>query len=118
MTETDELKLRKLVESIGACSLYMQWARYYLQRTSAFVRENLSPGIDEVLGGNKLSHPIQSEALGASLDEMDRALYASWRALLTTLAETRQQLPPGSMPDIVVKVEDPPVPPAPRVPRY
>lgn len=38
MTETDELKLRKLVESIGAFSLYMQWARYHLQRTSDFLR--------------------------------------------------------------------------------
>jgi hypothetical protein len=35
MTKPDELKLRKLVESIGARSLYMQWARYYLRRRPA-----------------------------------------------------------------------------------
>jgi hypothetical protein len=28
MNKTDELKMRKLVESIGACSLYVQWAGY------------------------------------------------------------------------------------------
>jgi hypothetical protein len=49
---------------------------------------------------------------------MDRTLYATWRALLATLAETRELLPPGSMPDLIVQIEDPPVPPAPRVPRY
>jgi hypothetical protein len=30
---TDEDRLREFVQSIGACSLYMQWARNYLQRT-------------------------------------------------------------------------------------
>ncbi len=118
MTEIDELKLRKLVESIGACSLYMQWARHYLQRTSDFMRDNLSLGIGDALGEGKLSHPFHAEAVGDSLDEMDRTLYATWRSLLATLAETRQLLPPGSMPDLIVKVEDPPIPPAPRAPRY
>jgi hypothetical protein len=54
MTETEELRLRKLVDSIGASSLYMQWARYYLQRTSDFMRENLNSGIDDLLGEDRI----------------------------------------------------------------
>jgi len=118
VTETEELKLRKLVESIGACSLYLQWARFYLQRTSDFMRDNLSPGIDDVRVDWKFSHPFHPEAVGGRLDEMDRTLYATWRGLLATLAEARQLLPPGSMPELIVSVEDPPIPPAPRTPRY
>ncbi len=81
MTETDELKLRKLVESIAACSLYMQWARHYLQRTSDFMHEQLSVEIDEALSEGSLWHPLRAKAVGDSLDEMDRTLYATWRGL-------------------------------------
>ncbi len=96
----------------------MQWARHYLQRTSDFMRDNPSPEIDDAIGEGTLPHPFHPEDMRASLEDMDRALYATWRGLLTTLAETRQLLPPGSMPDLIMRVEDPPIPPAPRAPRY
>jgi hypothetical protein len=114
---TDEERLRRFVESIGACSLYMQWARHYLQRTSDFMRENLTPQMGELFIEDRIARPFDPHAVQASLDQMDRTLYATWNALLATLAETRELLPPGSMPDLIVKVEDPPVPPAPRAPR-
>jgi hypothetical protein len=61
-------------------------------------------------------HSMNPLAVEDSLDEMDRTLYTAWRAMLETLAATRELLPPGSMPDLIVEVEDPPVPPAPRIP--
>ncbi|HVS50258.1 MAG TPA: hypothetical protein VHJ99_15345 [Candidatus Dormibacteraeota bacterium] len=118
MTETEELRLRKLVESIGASSLYMQWARFYLQRTSDYMRENLNPGIDDLVNEDRIGRSFNPLVVEDSLEEMDRTLYTAWTAMLATLAETRQLLLLGSMPDLIVQVEDPPVPPAPRVPRY
>jgi hypothetical protein len=118
VTETEELRLRKLVESIGASSLYMQWARFYLQRTSDYMRENLNPGIDDLVNEDRIGRSFNPLVVEDSLEEMDRTLYTAWRAMLATLAETRQLLPLGSMPDLIVQVEDRPVPPAPRVPRY
>jgi hypothetical protein len=114
---TDEERLRQLVESIGACSLYMQWARHYLQRTSDFMRENLTPQMSDLFIEDRIARPFNPHAVEDTLEEMDRTLYATWKALLATLAETRHLLPPGSMPELIVKVEDPPVPPPPRLPR-
>jgi hypothetical protein len=115
---TDEERLRRLVLSIGACSLYMQWARHYLQRTSDFMRENLTPQMRDLFLEDRIARPFNPDAVKENLDEMDRTLYAAWNALLATLAETRELLPPGSMPDLIVQVEDPPVPPTPRAPRH
>lgn len=109
--------MREFVWSIGACSLYMQWARHYLQRTSDFMRENLTPQMSGLFIEDRIARPFNPRAVEDSLDEMDRTLYTTWQALLATLAETRELLPQGSMPDLIVRVEDPPVPPAPRVPR-
>ena len=113
----DEERLRVFVESIGACSLYMQWARHHLQRTSDFLRENLGPQMSDLFIEDRIARPFNPNAVQDSLDEMDRMLYATWKALLATLAETRELLPPGSMPDLIIQVEDPPDPPSPRLRR-
>ena len=81
------------------------------------MRENLTPQMSDLFIEDRIARPFNPHAVEDSLDQMDRALYATWNALLATLAETRELLPPGSMPELIVKVEDPPVPPAPRVPR-
>ncbi len=102
----------------SALRVQAQQARYYLQRTSDYMRENLNPGIDDLINEDRIGRSFNPLVVEDSLEEMDRALYATWRAMQATLAETRQLLPLGSMPDLIVRVEDPPVPPAPRVPRY
>lgn len=51
------------------------------------------------------------------LDEMDRAPFSYWRGLLAALSETQSLLPAGSATELLVVVEDPPMPPTPREPR-
>jgi hypothetical protein len=67
MTETDELMLRKLVESMGACSLHVQWARYYVQRTSDFIRENVASGMKDFPGEEKVMHAFSLTRSGTAL---------------------------------------------------
>jgi hypothetical protein len=61
----------------------MQWARHYLQRTSDFMRENRTPQMSDLFVEDRIARPFNQHAVEASLDQMDRALYAmsSKRAL-------------------------------------
>ncbi|HXC77679.1 MAG TPA: hypothetical protein VNU19_11560 [Candidatus Acidoferrum sp.] len=110
---TDEERLRKFVESIGACSLHMQWAPH-LQRTGSFTGEALTLQMSDLFVEAGLPRAFNPHAVEDGRDQMDRALYAAWSALLATLAETRDLLPAGSMPNLMVQVEDLPIPPVPR----
>jgi hypothetical protein len=76
---TDEERLRKFVESIGVCSLYMQRARHYLQRASDFMRENRTLQMSDLFIEDRIARPLASFAErtvpgGSCIDTQIRSL--------------------------------------------